>query len=196
MRSHEPAQPLAPERHSEAARWFTGHGKGCVTCRWGIRARGKLIFPPPRQISFSAIDSLSKDLENVQMSITNYKENNSELIQDFARLKLDVRDQFKNISIEMKNLESDVKDLKDLVTATFELIVDQRYKDGLESIEAAYETFLDGTNNLDATLLSFDYYIVELQTNFNQHLKPEKIEEYLRIIKNHKGAEMCHQMFN
>ena len=96
----------------------------------------------------------------------------------------------------MKNLQSDVKDLKYLVTATFELIVDQRYKDGLESIEAAYETFLDGTNNLDATLLSFDYYIVELQTNFNQHLKPEKIEEYLRIIKNYKGAEMCHQMFN
>ena len=49
---------------------------------------------------------------------------------------------------------------------------------------------------MDATLLSFDYYFVELQTNFNQHLKPEKIEEYLRIIKNHKGAEMCHQMFN
>ena len=42
--------------------------------------------------------SLSKDLENVQMSITNYRESNSELVQDFERLKLDVRDQFKNIS--------------------------------------------------------------------------------------------------
>eukprot|EP00092_Neocalanus_flemingeri_P025111 GFUD01027228.1.p1 GENE.GFUD01027228.1~~GFUD01027228.1.p1 ORF type:complete len:752 (+),score=153.06 GFUD01027228.1:200-2455(+) len=149
-----------------------------------------------KSVSSFEIDSLSKDLDNVQNSITNFKESHSELIDDFAVLKLDVRDQFKTISKEMKSLESDVKDLKDLVTATFELIVDQRYKDGIESIEAAYQTFLDGSNNIEATLLSFDYYIVELQSNFNQHLKPEKLEEYLRIINRHKGAEMCHQMFN
>ena len=149
-----------------------------------------------KSVSTVAIESLSKDLERVQAEITNYKESNSELIEDFARLKLDVRDQFKNMSREMKNIENDVKELKDIVTATFELIVDQRYKEGLESIEAAYDTFLDGANNLEATLISFDYYIIELQTNFNQHLKPEKIEEYLRIIKNHNGADMCHQMFN
>ena len=149
-----------------------------------------------KSVSTFAIDSLSKDLENVQNSITNFKESNSELIEDFSRLKLDVRDQFKTMSKEMKSLESDVKDLKDLVTATFELIVDQRYKDGIEAIEAAYKTFLDGANNIEATILSFDYYIVELQTNFNQNLNPEKIEEYLRIIKRHKGKEMCHQLFN
>ena len=149
-----------------------------------------------KSVSPVAIEALSKDLENVQNGIENFNNSQSELIEDFQRLKLDVSDQFKVIAKEMKSLESDVKELKDIVTATFELIVDQRYKDGIESIEAAYQTFLDGANNMDATLASFDYYIVELQTNFNQHLKPEKIEEYLRIIKNYHGAEMVYQMFN
>ena len=49
-------------------------------------------------------------------------------------------------------------------------------------------------NNIDDTLTSF--YIVELQTNFNQNLKPEKIEEYLRIIKNYHGPDMCKQIIN
>ena len=149
-----------------------------------------------RSVSPIAIDALSKDLEGVQSSIENFNNNQTEIVEDFKRIKLDINDQFKIISGEMKSLESDVKELKDIVTATFELIVDQRYKDGIESIEAAYQTFLDGANNLKDTLTSFEYYIVELQTNFNQHLKPEKIEEYLRIIKNHYGPEMCHQMFN
>ena len=149
-----------------------------------------------KSVSPIAIESLSKDLDNVQNTIENFNNSQSEIIEDFQRLKLDVNDQFKIISNEMKTLESDVKELKDMITATFELIVDQRYKDGIESIEAAYQTFLDGANNMKATLASFEYYIVELQTNFNQHLKPDKIEEYLRIIKNHYGPEMCHQMFN
>ena len=158
--------------------------------------RGDLDKLRSKSVSPFAIEHLSKDLQTVQDSIENFSNTQSELVEDFKRLKLDVSDQFKVISAEMKSLENDIKDLKDIVTATFELIVDVRYKDGIESIEAAYQTFLDGANNLKDTLACFEYYIVELQTNFNQHLKPEKIEEYLRIIKNHHGPDMCQEMFN
>ena len=55
---------------------------------------------------------------------------------------------------------------------------------------------MDGANNLEETMASFDYYIVEMQTNFNQHLKPEKIEEYFRLILGLHGAEMVRELFD
>ena len=70
------------------------------------------------------------------------------------------------------------------------------FKDGIESIEAAYQTFVDGSQNLESTLTGFEYYIVELQTNFNQHLKPEKLEEYFRIVKKLHGEEICNKLFD
>ena len=49
---------------------------------------------------------------------------------------------------------------------------------------------------LEGTLASFDYYIVEMQTNFNQHLKPGKIDEYFKLILRQHGPEMCREMFD
>ena len=149
-----------------------------------------------KSVSGAALEAVSRDLENVQKDIENFSDSQPEITEDFQRLKLDTSDHFKVISREMRNIEVDVKELKDLVSATFSLIVDQRYKDGIECIEAAYQTFLDGANNLEGTLASFDYYIVEMQTNFNQHLKPGKIDEYFKLILRQHGPEMCREMFD
>ena len=69
----------------------------------------------------------------MQKQIENFDENQAELVQDFQRLRLDINDQFRELSGEMKGLEREIGQLKDLVSLTFELVVDQRYKDGIES---------------------------------------------------------------
>ena len=38
--------------------------------------------------------------------------------------------------------------------------------------------------------------MVELQTNFNQHLKPDKLQEYFKIVKKLHGSEMVQQLFD
>merc|ERR1719419_1675868 len=56
-----------------------------------------------RSVAPIAIDALSKDLEGVQSSIENFNNNQTEIVEDFKRIKLDINDQFKIISGEMKS---------------------------------------------------------------------------------------------
>lgn len=86
-----------------------------------------------KSVSGAALEAVSKDLENVQREIENFSNSQPEIIEDFQRLKLDTSDNFKVISREMKNIEGDVRELKDMVSATFSLVVDQRYKVGTGS---------------------------------------------------------------
>ena len=85
-----------------------------------------------KSVSGAALEAVSRDLENVQREIDGFSNSQPEIIEDFQRLKLDTSDNFKIISREMKNIEGDVKELKDLVSATFSLVVDQRYKVGIK----------------------------------------------------------------
>ena len=81
-----------------------------------------------KSVSGAALEAVSRDLENVEKDIENFSNSRPEIIEDFQRLKLDTSDNFKIIAKEMKNIESDVRELKDMVSATFSLVVDQRYK--------------------------------------------------------------------
>ena len=61
-------------------------------------------------------------------------------------------------------------------------------QDGFETIDAAFNTFVNQT-----TLDDFQYYVVELQTTANKYFKSEKIREYLTILKaSDGGLEACH----
>ena len=81
-----------------------------------------------KSVSGAARETLNRELENVRSDIENFSNSQPDIIEDFQRLKLDTSDNFKIISKEMKSLEVDVQELKDLVSVTFSLIVDQRYK--------------------------------------------------------------------
>ena len=76
----------------------------------------------------AAINVVQNDLEKVQNQIENFDENQTDVFVEYQRLKLQTSDNFKIISREMKNIETDITQLKDLVSATFQLVVDQRYK--------------------------------------------------------------------
>ena len=81
-----------------------------------------------KSVSVAAINVVQNDLEKVQNQIENFDENQTDVFVEYQRLKLQTSDNFKIISREMKNIETDITQLKDLVSATFQLVVDQRYK--------------------------------------------------------------------
>ena len=55
-------------------------------------------------------------------------------------------------------------------------------QEGIETIDAAYETFQDGIEDLQ------DF---EPKTCANKNLKPRRIKEYLQIIHQEQGFAIC-----
>ena len=46
----------------------------------------------------------------------------------------------------MDQIQEGIEDLRDLVRCSFDLLADSCYRDGMMSIEAAFDTFMDVTN--------------------------------------------------
>ena len=114
-----------------------------------------------------------------------------EVVASNAEVKRIVQKSFKDISKKMDVLNNEIREVKEIAYKTLDLTSGLRYKAGIEKIDAAFETLMDGANNLETTLGLFDNYIIELQTNAKQHLNPEKIGEYICQLKSQKEYGKC-----
>ena len=56
------------------------------------------------------------------------------------------------ISNKLDVITEEINDLKDIVSKTQAMVSDILYKEGITKIDAAFETLMDGANNLDETL--------------------------------------------
>ena len=125
----------------------------------------------------------------------------------------DLQKTFNVFNKRLSDIENETKEIRDITKKTQILVEDILYKEGIEKIDAAFETLMNGSNNLKLTLRyafphlylnhvkglfsicrSFDNYIVELQTNANQYLKPERIISYLELLKK-RDYEKCVAFF-
>merc|ERR1711990_425913 len=84
-----------------------------------------------------------------------------------------------------KGASEEVSELKDLVGQTFHIVVDSRFKDGIETVDAAYTVFLR------IGFEDFQHYAFELQTCAAKNLNPRRIKEYLEIIHQEQGFSAC-----
>ena len=76
------------------------------------------------------------------------------------------------------------------------MILDQRHREGLEKLEATYETFLNGSHNLTDTFKDLSNYIMEFQSNAIQSLKPDKIQLYLEALAKSRSRDIVQETFN
>jgi len=111
------------------------------------------------------------------------------------KTKEDLQKTFNIFNKRLSDIENETKEIKEIAKKTQSLVEDILYKEGIEKIDAAFETLMNGANNLPLTLRSFDNYIAELQTNANQYLKPERIMEYLESLVKKKEFEKCVAFF-
>ena len=129
------------------------------------------------------------------------------------KTKEDLQKTFNIFNKRLSDIENETKEIKEIAKKTQILVEDILYKEGIEKIDAAFETLMNGANNLPLTLRysfkckdiidaifcfpfprSFDNYIAELQTNANQYLKPERIMSYLELLKK-RDYEKCVAFF-
>merc|ERR1719341_651404 len=75
--------------------------------------------------------------------------------------------------------------LKDLISRTFQIVADIRYKEGIETVDNAYDVFL--RNGIE----DFQPFAFQLQTCAAKNLNPERIKEYLEIIHREQGFSAC-----
>jgi len=132
------------------------------------------------------------------------REEIKEMEKKIATPMSEIRSDLKMIHVEMLEVKKDIQDgngqiakelskIKDTINQTFNIVVDEKYKDGIEYVDAAYDTFI-----MEKDFEDFQSHAFELQTIANQNLKPGKIQEYMIILhdKSESGADTCRTTLN
>ena len=96
----------------------------------------------------------------------------------------------------MIQINNDLAETMDLMHKTYEIVLDQRYKQGIECIEDAHNNLMLGSHNLKDTLPLLENFMFELQTTAIGALKPAKVEKYLMALLKFQGADTAKIVFN
>ena len=124
-----------------------------------------------------------------------------EIKVEFREVHAQLRMVWKEVGDHNKNMTEEVSKLKDIISRTFRILVDSRFKvslipilllllkpfsqDGIETVDAAYTVFLR------IGFEDFQQYAFELQTCAAKNLNPQRVKEYLRIIYQEQGIAVC-----
>ena len=81
--------------------------------------------------------------------------------------------------------KDDINHLKNVAVTVLNLVADGHYKDGIMSIEAAFDTFMDvgdSDDDLEDKMMEFRTHKFELEKEYRHHMNCCKLEEYLQFI--------------
>jgi len=104
-----------------------------------------------------------------------------EIKVEFAEVRADMKRIFSEVGESSRKMTEEMSKMRDLINQTFHIVVDTRFKDGIEKVDATYTVFL--RNGFE----DFQYYSFEMQTVAIQNLNPQRVKEYLGIIFQQQG---------
>ena len=125
-------------------------------------------------------NALLKELEDVKKQI---QAPQGELVEDFDLMKREIQSSANDIVNDMRRIEEELDSTKSIIHKTYDLVVDIRFKDGIEKIDSAYNVFLNGSNNLEHTFSEMQNYSFELMTIADQSFSPQRIRNYFSAMK-------------
>ena len=189
---------------AECFNWLPGVG----IIGGALKIGSSLLNPAP---SLSDLSKQIKDIEkhmngssgyvrevlHKQISEIQYEMDNPqpELVQDYDMIRNEIQSSAVIICKDMTKIDSDLTEVKNVVRQTYNLVIDSRYKDGIEKVDAAFQNFVKGSHNLEVTFASLANFMFELETNAIQSLNTEKISAYLKAIKQTEENAICEQVF-
>ena len=100
-----------------------------------------------------------------------------------------VLDALKDNHAKLDEIKSMLSDVTKIGEKTYELLVDQKFRDGIERIAAAYVTFLNVSPSEAAwqtKMTQFENYVFEHETGYNQYMNPKQLEKYLSTLAGQK----------
>ena len=113
---------------------------------------------------------------------------------DATKIKDIVTQHYGQIKATVAEVEGAMLLLREDVLSVLMLLLDTHYRNGILSIEAAFETFLDvdgSTRALTEKLEEFRSHKFEVEKDYRHHLSPGQVEEYLAVVYKHQGVQAC-----
>jgi len=154
----------------------------------------ELLDPTPTMKDLSEeLKLINQHLQNTSLGDrgTRAMEKVAEEIQDKLREELSnsIRPHLQAVIREVADgqdkLSDEIRQLQSAVEATFQYV---KFRDGLETVESAFEVFLEMSSQKE--IKEFENYSFELKTVLKKSLKPSKIEEYLTEVQRTRGVSM------
>ena len=164
-----------------------------------LRIGGIVLNPPTKLADLTKqSDDIKKKLDDATEDIQKNLKSELQIVQDLMKetLQDNIQTSFTNISQDLKKINENLETTMDLVHKSYEIILDQRYKQGIENIEAAHTNLLMGSHNLNQTLPLLENFMFELQTTAVSNFKPTKVQQYLKEILKVQGMDMAKIIFN
>ena len=89
----------------------------------------------------------------------------------------------KKFSTEISCLSAEVTSLKDGIAGIFSEVVELKYREGLEKMEASYRVYTDGvSSNLHNWARRFDGFASELETEYILYTNSDRVRYGCRIL--------------
>ena len=103
-------------------------------------------------------------------------------------LRKEMKEDCKKIAPEIQSLSAEVSSLKSGIAETYTEVVDLKYRQGMERIEASHQVYSDGVStSLDHWVLRFHSFASELETEYRLSTDSEEVKERKKIFP----ANLC-----
>ena len=106
---------------------------------------------------------------------------------DLESMRSELQSSLTSMSSDLKGIDEGIDTLKGIATETYEMVVDLKYKEGIDLIDSNYDVFLKGLKNYDKAHARFSGFIVELETKASLSFKQQNIRELLSKVAKTRG---------
>ena len=103
-----------------------------------------------------------------------------DLAADLQGAKKELKDGLEDVAYEMANIRGEVSALRIDVGDMLRLMSDREFYEGIETIDAHHQFYMEGLHNLEDTNESFRTVEASFQITFNKHFRVEKIFKFLK----------------
>ena len=141
-------------------------------------------------------EKLRQFFDNSQLSTREHLRTAIEEVEEriTTEMQTKLEKSLKDMSGDLKVIDKDLESIKNVSRETYGLVVDIRYKEGMEQIESTYQVFLNGSTNFKNTHTLLKNYIIELETKAGCSFTPENIEQYLNRVSKEKGKQEAKEL--
>ena len=103
-----------------------------------------------------------------------------DLADDLQGAKEVLKGGLKDVAFKMANIRGEVSALRIDVGDMLKLMSDREFYEGIETIDAHHQFYMEGLHNLEDTNESFRTVEASFQITFNKHFRVEKIFKFLK----------------
>ena len=172
-----------------------------------LKLGANVLDPIPRMSDLKKereeIEKAIEDAESgyVQKALTTQLQSVEEVINEqmakhYRSLQSEVQKSFEYLSEDLEKIEVSLSEMQEVIHMTYELVLDQRFKSGIELIESAHKVFMKGCHNIESIMTKLDNFIFQLETIAMDSLSQKKVEQYLQALLKTKGCNEAKIAFN